>query len=74
MYGTLGRRGCKKLIKKRLPGSVKENIYIVGTKIENLNFTNVAFYFEQDEKLPEIFYTHIYVTEINQYLINRSRE
>lgn len=64
----------KKLIKKRLPRSVKENVYIVCTEIENLNFTNVAFYFEQDGRLPEIFYTHIYVTEINQYLINRSRE
>lgn len=70
----LEENDVKKLIKKRLPGSVKENVFIVGTEIENSNFTNVAFYFEQNGKLPEIFYTHIYVTEINQYLINRSRE
>lgn len=70
----LEEEDVKKLIKKRLPESIKENIYIVGTEIENSNFTNVAFYFEQDRKLPEILYTHIYVTEINQYLINRSKE
>lgn len=60
------------IIKERLPASISnEEIKIVNTNIDNINFVNVAFYFEKTCDLPQIMYTHIYTTELIKYIASK---
>lgn len=55
-----------KLIKRRIP-NYDDNIIVGICKIKHNTYISVSFYFEEINEFPEILYTHIYVSELEEY-------
>ncbi len=62
------------LVKRRLPPeTLNREIGIIGRTLENRNYVEVCFYFKFVKDPPEVFYTHIYITELLKHIDENER-